>query len=148
MAKVDFKDLSVPLVNNVDADFVTENDVVKQSVIRQMSSHVQWWPSIQHFKDCDIIVEIGPGTKLSKMLKREWPDKEIVAVNTSSDIENLLTLLGKTVEKHVHDESCDAENCALEELVVVEDSKIVAEAAVSSEDCCCENQKEAENKAE
>ena len=97
MVKVDFKDLDVPLVNNIEARIVTGNEDMKQSLIKQMSSHVLWWQSMQQFKDCDLILEVGPGSKLAKMLKREWPEKEILAVNSSNDIENLLKLLGKEI---------------------------------------------------
>jgi [acyl-carrier-protein] S-malonyltransferase len=99
MVKVDFKNLKIPLVNNIEARIVTGNEDMKQSLIKQMSSHVLWWPSMQQFKDCDLILEVGPGSKLAKMLKREWPEKEILAVNTNQDIENLLKLLGKEIPK-------------------------------------------------
>ncbi len=99
MVKVDFKDLQIPLVSNVDAKIVTKNDEIKQALVNQISSHVLWWPSMQQFKDCDVIIEIGPNTKYSKMLKREWPDKVIVSVNTMADIEQLHAILGKPFEK-------------------------------------------------
>jgi len=99
MVKVDFKNLSVPLINNIEARAVTENEDMKNSLIKQMSSHVLWWPSMQHFKDCDIILEIGPSGKLSKALKREWPEKEIMSINTPQDFETLLPMLGKEVMK-------------------------------------------------
>ena len=99
MVKVDFKDLQIPLVNNIEAKIVTQNDDIKQSLIKQMSSHILWWQSMQQFKDCDVIIEVGPGVKLSKMLKRQWPDKQIVSLNTPADIEQLLIILGKTHEK-------------------------------------------------
>lgn len=99
MIKVDFKNLAIPLVNNVDAQVVTTNEQIKNSLVRQMSSHVLWWPSMQNFKSCDLIIEIGPGIKLSKMLKREWPDKKILSINSPADVDELLTLLGKEVPK-------------------------------------------------
>lgn len=103
MVKVDFKDLEIPLINNVEARLVTKNEDIKQSLIKQISSSVLWWPSMQQFEDCDVIIEIGPGSKLSKMLKREWPDKQIVSVNTPADIEELHRVLGKTFEKTEQD---------------------------------------------
>lgn len=95
MHKVDFKDLTIPLVNNINAELVTQNEKIKESVVRQMSGHVLWWPSMQQFKDCDLIIELGPNTKLTKMLKREWPEKHVVSINTTADIVNLLEALGK-----------------------------------------------------
>lgn len=99
MVKVDFKDLQVPLVANIDAKPVTDHEALKQAVTRQMSSHVLWWPSMEHFHDCDIIVEVGPGSKLTKMLKRELPDRNVMALNTPADIEQFLAHLGKQAQK-------------------------------------------------
>jgi len=99
MVKVDFKNLTVPLINNIQGLPVTSSEAIKESLVRQMSSHVLWWPSMQYFKDCDLIIEVGPGTKLSKMLKREWPEKEIYALNSVADLEQLALRFGKEVEK-------------------------------------------------
>ena len=95
MHKVDFKDLTIPLVNNINAELVTENQKLKESVVRQMSGHVLWWPSMLQFKECDLIIELGPNSKLTKMLKREWPEKQVVSINSSQDIVQLLEALGK-----------------------------------------------------
>jgi|MGYP005622118083 [acyl-carrier-protein] S-malonyltransferase len=95
LLKVDFKKLQVPLVNNIEARKVVSSEDVKMSLVGQTSSHILWWSSIQHFENMDIIVEIGPGSKLSKMLKREWPDKKIISVNNQNDINDLLMYLGK-----------------------------------------------------
>ena len=97
MVKVDFKDITTPLVNNIEARVVTTNEEIKDSLVRQMSAHVLWWPAMEQFKDCDLIIEVGPGNKLSKMLKREWPEKEILALNNTADLEAILRVLGKEV---------------------------------------------------
>lgn len=103
MVKVDFKDLHTPLVNNVEAKIVTKNNDIKTSLIKQMSSNVLWWPSMEKLQDCDIIIEVGPSGKLAKMLTREWPEKQIVSVHSPADIEHLHTVLGKNLEKTEHD---------------------------------------------
>ena len=51
---------------------------------------------MQNFKTMDVIVEVGPNDKLSKMLKRAWPDKKIVSINTPSDIEELVKVIKNT----------------------------------------------------
>lgn len=99
MVKVDFKDLVIPLINNVDAKVITKNEEIKQSLVNQVSSHVLWWPSMSHFEQCDVIIEVGPNTKYSKMLKREWPHKVIVSINTPADIEQLHGVLSMPFEK-------------------------------------------------
>ncbi len=119
MVKVDFKDLTVPLVNNINADVITTGEQVKTSIKTQMASPVLWRQSMERFSDCDIILEIGADDKLSKMLSREWPDKQIMSIHTEQDIEKLLTLLERDVVKREHHEHCDQANCALEQLVMV-----------------------------
>jgi [acyl-carrier-protein] S-malonyltransferase len=99
MVKVDFRDLGVPLVNNVQAQPIASNGQIKESLVRQMSSPVLWWPSMQYFKDCDVIIEIGPAGKLSKMLKREWPEKDIYALSTPAELAAVLARLDLKVEK-------------------------------------------------
>jgi [acyl-carrier-protein] S-malonyltransferase len=98
MLKVDFKDLLVPLANNSQAKLVCSHDHIKNGLKTQISSPVLWWQSMQHFSDMDIILQIGPGDKLSKMLKKEWPDKQIFAINSVEDMHDVLTLLGKKIE--------------------------------------------------
>lgn len=122
MVKVDFKDLHVPMISNVDAQTVTTHEQLKEALKRQMSGQVMWWPSMQQFKNCDLIVEVGPGQIYTKMLKREWPDKEIISVNSEADIELLLTLCGKVVEQnaHEHEENCNTQECAEDDLIVKE----------------------------
>ncbi|MFH0898074.1 MAG: ACP S-malonyltransferase [bacterium] len=118
MVKVDFKDLSAPLVNNITAKVVKKNNQIKESLEKQMNSAVQWWPSMQKLKACDVIIEIGPGSVYSKMLQREWPKKEIISINTEADIEKLLLLLGKSVARHICDAECELHECAQDALVL------------------------------
>lgn len=93
LVKVDFNDLEVPLVSNTQARLIESKEDLKTLLRNQMEMPTQWWASMQQFADCDIILEIGHGDKLSKMLKREWPHKEIYQVNTMQDVEDLLTRL-------------------------------------------------------
>lgn len=99
MVKVDFKDTKIPLISNVTAKPLTNAEDLKNSLIQQVHSHVLWWPSMYHLYPCDIIIEIGPNIKYSKMLKRAWPDKQIMSINTPEDIEQLHTVMQKPFEK-------------------------------------------------
>lgn len=98
MVKVDFHDLGIPLVNNVQARHVHKNEEIKQSLVKQMSMPVLWWPAMQEFKDCDVIIEVGPGGKLAKMLKREWPEKEVYAISNLAELETVLLRFDKVIE--------------------------------------------------
>lgn len=99
MVKVDFKDLTVPLVNNIEAKIVTTNEEIKQSLVKQMSSHVLWWPGMQQFQDCDVIIEVGPSSRLAKAIKRAWPDKEVFSLTNHAELEIIAQRFDRQVEK-------------------------------------------------
>ncbi len=93
MLKVDFKNLDIPLVNNVDAKMIVDSTDVRDSLIKQISSPVLWWQSMEKFRDMDYIIQIGPSKNLAKILTREWPDKKIIAINKPEDIQDLFNLM-------------------------------------------------------
>jgi len=93
LVKVDFKPLEIPLINNIMAQKIQTPVEIKLSLVRQTSSHIYWWQSMQYFKDMDIIIEVGPNDKFAKMLRREWPDKQIFSINSTQDIVRLLDAL-------------------------------------------------------
>ncbi len=109
LVKVDFKDLNpeTKLVNNVDAQIVSDKTQVKSSLVKQISSPVLWWQSMQHFKDMDLILELGPSGKLAKMLQKEWPDKKIMSIASQDDMHDLLTFLDKKIIKDEMDGIAD-----------------------------------------
>ena len=93
LIKVDFNTLRIPVVSNVEARKVRDPEDIKAALVRQTSSPILWWQSMKHFADCDLVVEVGPNTKFSRMLKREWPERHIMSINTQQDIDNLLALI-------------------------------------------------------
>lgn len=97
LLKADFKPMRVPLANNVGGKLVWSPKSLKESMVKQTSSHIYWWKAMQHLEKMDIILEIGPGTKYAKMMQREWPDKIIISINEQEDINKLLTMLGKPI---------------------------------------------------
>lgn len=93
MLKVDFKNLDIPLVNNVDAKMIVDSSDVRDSLVKQISSPVLWWQSMEKFTYMDCIIQIGPSKNLAKMLTREWPNKKIIAINKPEDVQELFNLI-------------------------------------------------------
>lgn len=93
LIKADFHPLQIPLINNIMATQVSSPEEVKLSLVRQTSSHVYWWKAMQHFKNMDIIIQVGPSDIFAKMLKREWKDMPIYSVNTPEDVETLIKVI-------------------------------------------------------
>jgi [acyl-carrier-protein] S-malonyltransferase len=104
LTKADFHDLKIPLVENIDAQIITTADEIKKALVGQTSGHILWWASMQHFKDFDVIVEIGPNDKFAKMIKREWPEKMVVSVNNHDDIHRLLMYLDRPIPDEEFDD--------------------------------------------
>ncbi len=93
LTKVDFKDLQVPLIASVDGLLVQKGDLVKRRLMKQLHAPLLWDKVMASFAECDIIVEIGPGTTLSKLVKQQYPEKPSCAINKKSDFQDLEHLL-------------------------------------------------------
>ncbi|MBS1986887.1 ACP S-malonyltransferase [Candidatus Dependentiae bacterium] len=91
--KVDFKDLSIPLVTNAQAALVTEGSDVKIGLMQQIESMVRWSDSMAQFSEADLIIEVGPGSHLTALAKKIYPDKLCISLNTNEDFNELARLL-------------------------------------------------------
>ena len=84
---LDISNTKYPIYTNVDAQPVTRHDDIKDSLIRQMESPVQWTESILRMKNDGIksFFEIGPGKVLQGLNKRI--DKSIKSQSIESVIQ-------------------------------------------------------------
>lgn len=96
--KVDFKDLTVPMVSNARAQAIMQAADVKSALIEQLQSMVRWSECLQKLGECDLLVEVGPGTLLTTMVKKVYPDKHCMAINTQEDIDTLERLVASPQE--------------------------------------------------
>lgn len=62
----------IPVINNIDAGIEMDPDIIRQKLVEQLYSPVQWVGSIQTMtaQNVDTIVECGPGKVLTGMTKR------------------------------------------------------------------------------
>jgi [acyl-carrier-protein] S-malonyltransferase len=88
LARLDFSDLVMPLVTNVDAAETRTGEVARDSLIRQVSSPVRWLESIELMieKGCDSFVEVGPGKVLTGLMRQI--NREVRTLNVE-DTESL-----------------------------------------------------------
>jgi [acyl-carrier-protein] S-malonyltransferase len=93
LEKVDCKDLKMPLIGGIDGHLISDHIAVKDHIIRHVNSPVRWTRVMDRLGAYDMIIEIGPGTMLSTMLKKLYPDKKIVAINKRTDIEELTGMI-------------------------------------------------------
>jgi [acyl-carrier-protein] S-malonyltransferase len=95
LIKADFHKLEIPLINNIMAMTISTPEEVKLSLVRQTSTHVYWWMAIEKFKDMDIVIEVGPNNKITKMIKRQIPNYPIYSINSYADIDEVLSVIKK-----------------------------------------------------
>ena len=86
-----FKDPVVPIVANCTGEPLTRAEDVKQELISQISSCVQWKQSIDYMIGAGVsrFIELGPGRALSSMIKRIDRSAEAVSVG---DMDSILQL--------------------------------------------------------
>ena len=90
---IELKDPSIPIVNNADAVFLHNGDIIKTSLVRQLSSPLLWEDTIKTMKDSgvDTFLEVGPGKVLSGLIKRIVPDVNIYHVEDMKSLEYALS---------------------------------------------------------
>jgi [acyl-carrier-protein] S-malonyltransferase len=72
LEEISVKELSVPVVTNVEADINTSKEKVKALLVAQVSSPVRWEESMRRMigEGLERVLEIGPGKVLSGLMKR------------------------------------------------------------------------------
>jgi [acyl-carrier-protein] S-malonyltransferase len=88
---LEFRDLAVPLISNVDAVAIVEGWAARDSLIRQVCKPVRWAESIRHLVDrgVDRFVEVGPGKVLCGLVKKIAPEVQVYGVDGIRGIEAL-----------------------------------------------------------
>jgi [acyl-carrier-protein] S-malonyltransferase len=92
LAALDFKALSVPLFNNVDASPVREPAAVRDGLVRQVDAPVRWVELVERMAadGFDTFVEIGPGSVLSGLIRRIARGASTAQVGTAEQVEAYL----------------------------------------------------------
>jgi [acyl-carrier-protein] S-malonyltransferase len=103
LEKVDFKDLAMPLYTSNDVVPIHESQAVKDHVLRHMSAPILLSQIIDRMVELvDVIVEVGPGCELTKLVKERYPEKKCIAINKREDIAALQAIIS---QEEPHDET-------------------------------------------
>ena len=95
LEKVDFHDLSVPMIESVNGTIIEQGKRVREHVISRINSPVVWTRVMQQLSQYDAIIEVGPGSVLTKMICKQYPDKMVFTINKQADLDALKKALGK-----------------------------------------------------
>ncbi|HEX8846894.1 MAG TPA: ACP S-malonyltransferase [Pyrinomonadaceae bacterium] len=72
LEKIEFHDLRLPLITNVDAAEITKGEEARDALVRQVSSPVRWLESVELLiqKGVGRFVEVGPGKVLCGLVRQ------------------------------------------------------------------------------
>lgn len=98
LEKVDFKDPSLPLVSGIDGRIVSSGVEIKSRVTTQIDSPIVWNRVADVLAAHDLIIEIGPGSNLSEILKETHPSSTVISVNKQSDIDKIKSMMPQPEE--------------------------------------------------
>ncbi len=89
---VNISDLEVPLVNNVHAKAIQSRHDVRASLLSQLPSPVLWEDSIRALVSMgvNVIIEIGPGPVLSRLVKNITSQAEVFSVYDPESLHSVI----------------------------------------------------------
>ncbi len=101
LEKVDFKDLSIPLIMNTDGRPILKGSEIKQRFFEQLALPLVWDKTMQKMRDVDIIIQIEPKTDLTnRVLQKSAHNKHVVTINRLSDIQKLKSIIKSDKQMH------------------------------------------------
>ena len=89
LEKVDFKDVTIPVLSGMDGRILLQGDDIKKREIEQIVSPIQFQRVLHALQEYDLLVAVGPGAALMATLNAYYPEKQCVAINKTMDIEKL-----------------------------------------------------------
>jgi len=95
LERLPFRDATVPLVNNVDARPVRDGAECRDGLVRQVSSTVRWQEVVERLagEGVDTVIEVGPGTVLSGLVKKIDKGLRVLHVEDPGSLQTTLTAL-------------------------------------------------------
>lgn len=94
--KLEVKQFEIPLVSNVTADFIDNEEMLRRLMGLQVMCPVQWERTIRKMIDfgVDTFVEIGPGRALSGFIRKVDKGLTVLNVEDLKSLEKTLNVIG------------------------------------------------------
>jgi [acyl-carrier-protein] S-malonyltransferase len=89
--ETDFRDLTVPLVNNFEAREIRSGAEARAGLYEQVPNPVRWLESMRYLQAQNVgeAIEVGAGTVLKGLLKAIAPDIRCTTFSAAGDLSNL-----------------------------------------------------------
>jgi len=94
--KIQFHDMKIPVVANVTAEYIQDCSIVKELLVRQVSTAVRMEDSIRNMinSGVDTFIEIGPGKALSGFIKKINKDVKVLNVEDIDSLNKTISEIG------------------------------------------------------
>lgn len=110
LEKVDFKDTETSFVTGVIGEPLLSGETIRAALMQHMCAPTLWEKVQDSLSECDVIIEVGPGTDLKKMFAERYPEKRVFAVGSLKDVKRVVPLLtGVIVPDTDPDEAVDTD---------------------------------------
>ncbi len=88
MDKIEFKEASVPVISNVDAQPHRETQDIKENLARQVTSSVLWVDCVRKMisSGTELFLEFGPKKVLAGLIKKIDRNIDVISVDTIQDL--------------------------------------------------------------
>ncbi len=90
LGKIEFSNLGMPLISNVDAAPVRNGAEAREKLVRQVSQPVRWQESIERLAgECGVktFIEVGPGKVLSGLVKKIAPGSVCLNIEDTASLD-------------------------------------------------------------
>jgi [acyl-carrier-protein] S-malonyltransferase len=86
-----WREATVPLVANVSGHVLTWGEEIRQELVEQITSPVQWVLCVERLvaEGCDTLIELGSGQVLTKLVRLIAPQITAVAIDTPAKLEDV-----------------------------------------------------------
>jgi [acyl-carrier-protein] S-malonyltransferase len=93
LEKIEFHDLRLPLITNVDGAAITKGEAARDALIRQVSSPVRWLESMRLLiqEGVKTFVEVGPGKVLCGLMRQIERDANCLSSGDAESFERAVT---------------------------------------------------------
>lgn len=94
LADIELSAPSIPVINNVDATAATDPPQIKQLLVRQISSPVQWVGCVEAMlaRGVEATIECGPGSVLSGLNRRISKSLQVAGLEQPAGLDKALAL--------------------------------------------------------
>lgn len=95
LQEISWKELQIPYVTNVTAEYVTDIKQTEALLVEQISAPVRWEQSVRQMieEGVDIFIEIGPGKTLAGFMKKIDNSVTVYNMQTMEDVEQIVQRL-------------------------------------------------------